>query len=444
MGEIVIRDGKVVPSLDQYRRLRGTTLFGLFVLIMFFGGFGLWAASAPLNSAVVGSGVFVVVNDRQKVQHREGGIVSEILARDGDRVVLGETLVRLSPDLSRAEYYAAQLQVIDLQIRRARLEAQRDLQNYVSLPEIDLDTVTWQDVEGIIEAQSKAFQSRYNSYTGQVDILESRSNQLEKAIEGQSLQIASISKQHELLVEELQNVQDLFAKGLERRARLLALQREAASLDGQKGRLIAELARNRLAQGESQLQVINLRNSYVSEAADQLKEVQTQLDSARQRLSAAKDIFTRLDVVAPMSGIVVNSQVSTLGGVVAPGEILMEVVPDQDKLMVKARIRPQDVESLSPGMDVNLNLVSFSQRKIPVVHGTLTSVSADVLTDPNTGLSYYEARIEMDGTNISGVSVEEIIPGMPVDVMIQTAARTALDYAIEPLARSLNRAMKEQ
>lgn len=444
MGEIVLRDGKVIPSLEQYRKLRGTTLFGVVAISVFFGGFGLWAATAPLNSAVVGSGLFVVASDRQQVQHREGGIVSEILARDGDKVEKGQTLVRLSPVLPLAEFNAARLQVVDLELRRARLEAQRDLNSSLSFPPFDKGGVLAADIEAIIAAQAKAFETRYDSYMGQVKILESRASQLEKAVEGQTLQIASIATQHSLIIEELDNIQDLVEKGLERRGRLLALQREAASLDGQKGRLMAERARNQLAQGEAQLQVINLRNAYVSEAADQLKDVQSQLDTARQRLSAARDILSRLAITAPMSGVVVNSAVSTVGGVVAPGQVLMEVVPVQDKLVVKARIRPQDVEALSAGMDVKLNLVAFSQRNIPVVHGNLTAVSADILTDEKTGQIYYEARVEVHEDSLDGVLVSDIVPGMPADVMIQTGARTALDYAIEPLARSFERALKEQ
>lgn len=443
MGEVLLHDGKVPPDLKRYRTLRGTAMFGICVIMIFFGGFGFWAASAPMNSAIVGSGVFVVTSNRQKVQHREGGIVSEILARDGDHVLEGQTLVRLSPNLPLAEYNAARLQVADLEIRRARLEAQRNLKSTINLSRVDLGSIDQKEVESIILAQTQAFETRFMSYTGQVDILQNRAEQLEKAIDGQSLQIQSIATQHGLIMEELKNVQDLFEKGLERRGRMLALEREAAALDGQKGRLIAERARNRLAEGEAQLQIINLRNSYVSEAAEQLKDVQAQLDSARQRLYAAQDILGRLDVVAPMSGVVVNSNVSTVGGVVAPGDTLMEVVPLQDELLVKAKIRPQDVESLSSGMAVNLNLVSFSQRNIPVVQGKLDNISADVLIDQNSGMSYYEAKILIEG-DIDGVTLDEIVPGMPVDVMIPINARTALDYAIEPLARSFNRALKEQ
>lgn len=442
MGEVVLRNGKVLPNLEQYRTLRGVALFGMCVIIIFFGGFGFWAASAPMNSAVIGSGVFVVTSNRQQVQHREGGIVNEILARDGDRVISGQPLVRLSPNLPLAEYNAARLQVIDLEIRRSRLEAQRDLKIAFNMSESDLRGLSLAEVESIVLAQTEAFASRYTSYTGQVQILENRAEQLEKAVQGQSLQIKSIATQHSLIMEELKSVRDLLAKGLERRGRLLALEREAAALDGQKGRLIAERARNRLAEGEAQLQIINLRNGYVSEATDQLKDVQTQLDSARQRLYAAEDILGRLDVVAPMSGVVVNSKVSTVGGVIAPGDTLMEVVPLQDDLLVKAKIRPQDVEALSAGMAVNLNLVSFSQRNIPVVQGVLNTISADVLIDQNTGMSYYEARISLED-KIDGVGLEEIVPGMPVDVMITTGARTAIDYVIEPLVRSFNRALKE-
>lgn len=444
MSDLVAMDGRLLPSAESKRRLRGTALAGLTVVLVFFGGFGLWAATAPLNSAVVAGGQFVVASNRQLVQHREGGIVAAINARDGDRVVAGQELLRLDEVQPRAEYEAAMMSVRDLEAHAARLRAQRELREKIAFPQWLLAIQDDPRVAELVEVQTKAFSSRREMYVGQLDILASREEQLREVVDGLSLEIEAVERQRNFIEEELVGVRGLFDKGLAMKPRLLALEREAVALDGQRGRLVAERARNEVAAGETRLQAINLRNTFVSEASSELNDVQARLELARQRLAAAEDVLKRLTITAPMSGVIVNAKVHTVGGVAPPGETLMEIVPSEDRVVAEVQVRPDEVDSVSPGMMARLTLVAFSHRDLAAVEGAVSVVSADALVDPITGAPFFKVRIDVDETSLSGVALDEIVPGMPLEAMIQIGARTALDYAIEPLKRSFDRALREQ
>lgn len=444
MSELVAMDGRMLPSAESKRRLRGTVFAGVSVIAVFFGGFGLWAATAPLNSAVVAGGSFVVASNRQAVQHREGGIVAEIRARDGDRVVAGDLLIRLDGTLPRTEFEAAMLAVRDLEAQAARLRAHRNLDRTIEFPAWLVAASDDPRVGSLLQAQTNAFLSRLEMYVGQLDILQSREQQLREVVAGLSEEIDAVERQRVFIDEELVGVRSLFGKGLAVKPRLLALEREAVALDGQRGRLVAERARNEVAAGETRLQALNLRNAYVSEASSELNDVQARLEVARQRLAAAEDVLGRIAIVAPMSGVVMNARVHTVGGVVPPGETLMEVVPSDDRIVAEVQVRPDDVDSLAPGMQARLTLAAFNQRDVLGATGVVEVVSADALIDPMTGMPFFKVRIDVDEASLDGVAMDQIVPGMPVEAMIQTGARTAFEYVIEPLARSFDRAMREQ
>lgn len=414
--------------------------FGLIVIALFLGGFGAWAGFAPLESAAIAPGVVSVSGKRKTVQHLEGGIVAELPVREGEVVAAGQALVVLDDTQARASFSLLRAQHRSAAALKARLEAERDGLAGIRWPASLREAGARDDVlateERIFRARARSLANRTAIYRRQIEQLRAEAAGLEEEVETQDRQLG-------LLEEEIAALGGLVAKGVEGKPRLLALKRTKAEVAGSRARNRSQVARVGQRVEETLLAIAELGNERLSGVVGELREVQTRMSDLREHLESARNVLTRTRVLAPVAGTVVNLRVFTRGGVVGPGEPLMELVPAGDRLVVEARVEPTDIDSVHPGLGAKVRLTAFSQLETPPLPGKVTRVSADRLVDAMTGAPYYEARIALDAEQ-PALAELKLQPGMPAEVMIVTGERTALEYLLEPIVTSLGRALREE
>ncbi len=435
-------DGReIVPA--RKTATRGLTLVGCVVVLMLFGGIGTWAATAQLDSAAIAPGVVAVDSNWRTIQHLEGGIVEEIFVREGDVVERGQLLLQL--DATRAQ--ATQLIIggqLDLAVAtEARLIAERDGAAEVVFPADLLAREGNPELDMVLAGQRLLFGARQESLTGETEILRQRIEQLRDEIDGFSVQQDARLRQLELIEQELSGLRDLFEEGYVTRSRILALEREAERLRGERGEDLASIARTQAAIGEAELQILQLEKSMQEQIVAELRDVQAQIFDLEQRMIGATDLLDRIDIHAPTAGTILGLSVHTVGGVIAPGDDIMHIVPLDDSLTIKARVRPDDIENVFVGHSAEVRMSGLSQRTTPTLHGRVVTISADLLNDQASGDDYYEARVEIGADQMARLTDVELIPGMPAEVLILTGERTALDYLLDPIVGSVNRSFRE-
>jgi HlyD family type I secretion membrane fusion protein len=425
-------------------RLHGLMLGGVLAIALFFGGLGSWAALAPLASAAVAPGLVTVESNRKTVQHLDGGIISELLVRNGDRVARGQVLLRLEDVESRSEFDLLQGRRLALAAQQARLAAERDGAADIALsPELSERQADPQVAE-VIAGQRQILDSRNQVIAGQTAVLEQRIGQYGAEIGSLEAQSASGKAQLRLISEELSGVAELVRKGLERKSRLLALQREAARLEGMQGDYDGRITRARQSIAEARMEMLNLKRQRDSETVSELRDVQVELAEVSERLRVAEARLQRTEIAAPLDGVVLNLRYFTNGGVVEPGAPILDIVPEAESLVIDAQLDPVNIDEVHAGLAAQVRLTAFKQRITPVLSGLVTQVSADVLTDDRSGRPYYAARIEISRAELDRLGGAGLYPGMPVEVIIETGQRTALDYLIAPVTDSFAHAFREE
>jgi HlyD family secretion protein len=433
-----------VPTPTSPRtRLRGVTLAGNLLILCFVLGLGTWSGFAPLESAAVASGVVESESSRKTIQHLEGGIIRKILVADGDVVRAGQTLISLEDTKARAEVQSLQGQLWDATAREARLQAEQHGLERVSFPaKLEMMQNESPPVAAVLAAQQGIFETRRQVFQSQAAVNREKRSQVEKEIEGLRAQESAASRRVEIVREEAATVAMLVDKGLERRPRLLNLQREMADIEGRRGEIVAQIARAEQVINESQVTLLKLESDRQNEISQSLREAQNQIFQIRERLQAADDQLLRTAVRAPEDGVVTELRIHTLGGVIGAGAPLMDLVPSQDRLIVTARVRPEDIDVVRPGLSADVNLLPYNQRRVPRIQGTVTHVSADRLVDKRTDQPYYAARIRVHPL-IAGINGLQIVPGMPAQVFIKTGSGTVALYALRPLLDSFHNAFRE-
>jgi HlyD family secretion protein len=425
-------------------RLRGVTLAGNLLILCFVLGLGTWSGFAPLESAAVASGVVESESSRKTIQHLEGGIVREILVGDGDVVRAGQTLISLEDTKARAEAQSLQGQLWDATAREARLQAEQHGEERVSFPEkLEVAQNANPSVAAVLAGQQNIFETRRQVFQSQAAVNREKRSQVEKEIEGLRAQESAASKRIEIVREEAATVAMLVSKGLERRPRLLNLEREMADIEGRRGEIVAQISRAEQVINESQATLLKLENDRQNEIAQALREAQNQIFQIRERLQAADDQLLRTAVKAPEDGVVTDLRIHTPGGVVAAGAPLMDLVPRQDRLIVTARVRPEDIDVVRPGLTADVNLLPYNQRRVPRLKGTVMHVSADRLVDRRTEQPYYAAKVRVEDPRIAEIDGLRMIPGMPAQVFIKTGRGTVALYALKPLLDSFGNAFHE-
>ena len=423
--------------LTPRTRLRSVTWIGNALVSFFVLGFGTWSTFAPLESAAIASGAVESETSRKTIQHLEGGIIKDILTADGDVVRAGQVLIILDDTKPRAEVESLQAQLWDATAREVRLKAEQQGKERVSFPNSEDPAAA-----SVLARQQDIFDTRRQVFQSQIAVIREKRSQVEKEIIGLKAQANAAGQRASIVREEEAMVAELVSKGLERRPRLLNLQREMADIDGRRGEITAQISRAEQVISESQATLLKMESDRQNEIAQSLREAQNQTFQLRERLRTADDLLSRTQVKAPEDGVITELRVHTPGGVVGAGAALMDLVPLQDRLVVTARVRPEDIDVVRPGLKADVHLLPYNQRRVPRLEGIVAQVSADRLIDKRTDQPYYAAKIRVQDPRISEGGVQ-IIPGMPTQVFIKTGRGTVALYALRPLLDSFNNAFRE-
>lgn len=416
---------------------------GLAVVAIAFGGFGTWAATAPLNSAAVAHGEVKVETYRKTIQHREGGIVRAVLVADGDRVTAGQPLLQLDDTSIRARWTQLKNQYWDQLGNKARLTAERDGSDTIDFAAAFAGEASPR-VDEIRHTQENLFHARRDLLAGQVAVLNKRIDSMRREADSVEAERQSKDRQLAIIREELGTVEQLVQRGLDRRPRLLQLRREAERLQGERDDHGASIARISQSIAGTELDIANIRSTHLQQVAADLDKAGNDIRDLEQQITAAEDALTRTIIRAPKDGVVVGLKVHTVGQVLQPGEDVMDVVPAHDGLIVEARVQPEDIDRVHVGVKADVRLHSFVRSLTPPVKGTVTQVSADLMRDPrNNNQAYYLARIALDPQGV-GKLPGPLTPGMQGDVLISTGERSALEYLLAPLSRAMAVAMRER
>ena len=434
------------PSAEQGARgsIQLHLIIGLAVVVVLAGGLGGWASTAEISGALIAPGSIVVESNVKKVQHPTGGVVGEVLARDGDIVKAGDILVRLDDTVTKASL-AIVTKNLDAQwARAARLEAEQRGLDKISFPPQLTSRISDPDVKSLILSESKLFEVRVNGRTGQKAQLRERITQLNEEIAGLSAQEKAKDQEIALVEKELAGVRDLYDKHLVQISRLTTLERDAARLNGERAQYIASRAQAKGKITETELQIIQVDKDMVSEVSKDLRETNDKIGEFVERKVTAEDQLRRDDIRSPQDGMVLQSAVHTVGGVITAGDAIMMIVPQADDLQVEAKVNPQDIDKLQIGQKTLLRLSAFNQRTTPELNGAVNRVSPDVTTDQRTGQSYYTIRVSMPPEEVARLGDVKLIPGMPVEAFVQTGDRTLISYLMKPLSDQLMRAFREK
>jgi HlyD family secretion protein len=419
-------------------------IIGLAVVAILAGGLGGWASTAEISGALIAPGAIVVDSNVKKVQHPTGGVVGELLARDGDIVKAGDVIVRLDDTVTKASLAIVTKNLDGLLARAARLQAEQQGLTKIVFPATLLDRADDPDVKNVIASETKLFEVRTTGRVGQKAQLRERITQLNEEIAGLTAQEKAKDQEIALVEKELVGVNSLYDQHLVQISRLTTLQRDAARLNGERAQFVASRAQAKGKITETELQIIQVDKDLVSDVSKDLREANDKIGEFVERKVTAEDQLRRTDIRAPQDGMVLQSTVHTVGGVITAGDAIMMIVPQADALSVEAKVNPQDIDKLQIGQKTLLRLSAFNQRTTPELNGVVARVSPDVTTDQRTGQSYYTIRVSMPPEEVARLGDVKLIPGMPVEAFVQTGDRTLLSYLIKPLRDQLMRAFREK
>ncbi|MEM1045528.1 MAG: HlyD family type I secretion periplasmic adaptor subunit [Pseudomonadota bacterium] len=412
-------------------------------------GLGGWAAVANISGAVVAPGQVQVKGNSKRIQHREGGIIGKIAVKDGDRVSAGDLLIQLDDTLVRTNLAVIEKQLVEFTARETRLIAERDDLSDVSFPEwlAELganDSADGRNALNAMRGEERLFVTRREMLTGQVAQLKERIQQFELQSEGLVSQRDAKDEEIKIIDAELESLQDLLDRGLVSKPRVLELQRNTTRLRGEHGALISEIAVAKGRISETRLTIIQTAQDRQEQVLSQLREVQAEIVRLTEQRIAARDQLRRIDIRAPQNGIIHELAFHTIGGVIQPGETILNIVPDGFDLIVEARVTPTDRDQTAAGQAAVITFSAFSQRTTPQMHGTVETISADLTVDEATGANYFSAQIVLNEGEKERLGDLELVPGMPAETFIQTQERTVLSFLLKPLTDNLRRAFREE
>ena len=427
-----------VQALKQARR------FGYGALVVFAAALAVWSSTTTLSGAVIASGQFVSETDLKKVQHQSGGVVAALHVREGSRVQAGDLLIRLDETIARANLAIASRQINELQARGARLEAERDQTAAIAFPAALTSRADQPEIAALMAAEDHLFAARASARTGIRSQLEKRILQIRSMVSGLQEQKSAKQRESELIARELVGVRTLYQQKLVQITRLSQLEREAAALDGARGQLTAQMAEGQSRIAETELQIIQQAEELRAEALKELREIQGKLGELHEKKIAAEDQLARIEIRAPVSGIVHQLAVHTVGGVISPAEAAMLIVPSEDKLSLDARVAPTEIDQVTLGQAAVVRIQAFNQRTTPELKASVSRIAADVSRDPQSGAVFYLVRLHIPVDEIVRIGPLQVQSGMLAEVFMQTASRSPWQYLIQPLRDQLVRAFRER
>ncbi|WP_104663502.1 HlyD family type I secretion periplasmic adaptor subunit [Ensifer adhaerens] len=437
-----------MSSIDEddgvSRSIRNHLAAGLMTGLVLVGGTGAWAAMSTLAGAVVVPGHFVVDSYVKKVQHPTGGVVGEILVREGQEVSAGDVVMRLDATQTRAALAIVTKRLDELAARLARLEAERDDLAAIAFPGWLLGRRDNADVASAIRSERRLFEFRRESREGRKAQLRERIVQFQYEIEGLKAQELAYQRGGEVLEKEIAVLTGLREQRIVSDQRLNALKTQVATFGGERGEKIAFQAQAAGRISETRLQILQIDQDLKTEVGRELREVQAQLGEAVERRVAAEDQLKRVDIVAPQTGMVHQLSVHTVGGVVNPADPVMLIVPEGEDLALEVQVLPKDIDQIHLGQKALLRLSAFNLRTTPELSGAVSRIPADLTTDPRSGLSHYVVRLAVSREELKKLGSLTLVPGMPAEALIQTGDRTALSYLLKPLSDQISRAFREE
>ena len=426
------------------RAFEGELRTGLRALLIVGGVAGGWMTLVPLSGAVVVPGNLVVQSNVKTIQHPTGGVVAQIPVHNGMRVNAGDLLLRLDATQAQASLQVVSKQLDETRAKIARLVAERDGLPKPTIPPEMSSRLDDNNVKTVLASEASLFRARTTARESQKELLKSKVSQLGEEIVGLEAQVASKAKQLELIAGELTGVQELFEKRLVPIARLTALQREAARIEGERGQLISTIAETRTKVDEAKLQLVRLDQDVRTEVVKDLGEAQGKEAELSERSVAARDVLERIELRAPTSGVIHQLNAHTIGGVIRAGDAVMEVVPDSDDLQIEARLQPNDIDQVRKGQQAFVRFSAFNQRVTPQLKGQVSYVSPDTTRDQQTGTSYFTVRIMLPEEERRLLAGLQLMSGMPAEVFMQTGSRTMLSYLSKPIMDQFQRAFVER
>jgi HlyD family type I secretion membrane fusion protein len=432
--------------VDVPRSIRGQTIVGLLLLVLTFGGFGVWAFTAPLAAAVVAQGSFVATGQNKIIQHLEGGIIDKIFVEEGDHVEEGDPIVRLDETAARANERQLILRRARLEAINARLLAEYNGDEKVNFPRFLLDQRSDPEVAAILESQSLSFQASRRKLESDLSLLHSNMESLEHRAKGYMLERQAMVRQVVLLKEELAGKLILLDQGFMRKPETNAVRRAIADAEGQIGKLAAEASETESQIEKHRGQLKQVEASYRQAAVDELQAIEAELDSVREQTRSAENILRRVVIEAPVSGTVVRLHYHTSGGVIESGKSIVEIIPTDVPLIIETQIARTEIDSVRVGQPVAVRLTALNRRTTPVLDGSVYYVSADSIPDsnPSQPREFYVARIRLASSELRRVPGFSPTPGMPAEIMIKTQERTFFSYLSRPILDSMQRAFREQ
>lgn len=436
----------LLPRIDVEEAEEATRLVkgGLWVIVICFGFIGSWIVFAPLSGAVIAPGVVKVDMNRKVVQHQEGGIIQEILVRDGDQVSQGQLLMVLNDVRVDASYELTRQQLDSERARGVRLTAERDNQKAPNYPE-DLMARAQKDsrIKEFVDRETALFETKLSTLNSQIALLKAQISQTRQEQTALEQQIAADSKALNLQLEQLKQQQELIKQGFISQARLLEMQRSVAEYESKKAERVAELAKAKQRQTELELKVLGMRNTYTQTATDELKENANRVFDLQEKLRPSVDAAERQRITAPVAGEVVDMKFTSIGAIIGPRDPILDIVPKQAKLIIEGRIRTEDINHVHPGSIADVRLIAFNQRVTPVVEGKVTYVSADRLVDRASNQPYYQINVDLSPESLKEAGNLTLQAGMPVEMFVKTVERTVLQYLTDPVTAFLRRSLRE-
>lgn len=443
MGAIAHRDHDCYA--DVPRSIRRHAAFGLLLLLVSFGGFGAWAFLAPLAAAVIAQGSFVATGQNNTVQHLEGGIIKDIMVAEGDNVRVGQPLIKLDETAAMANERQLMLRLARLEAINARLAAEQQLSEELVFPNFLTFQERNSEIAEILRSQRDNFQVSKRKLDSDMSLLRSNIRSLEFRAQGYQLQRESMMAQLELLRAEREDKLTLLRQGFIRRTETNAIERAIADAEGQVGRLEAEVNETNAQIEKLRQQMDQTRAAYKQAAVDELQSIEAELDAVREQSRNAENILRRSLITAPVDGTIVRMHYNTPGGVIESGKPIIEILPTEVPLIIETLVPRTDIDSVRIGQKAIVRMVALNQRTTPVLNGTVDYVSADSLPDNANGVprEVYVSRISVPASELSRIAGFSPTPGMPVEIMIQTAERTFFSYISQPIVDSMTRAFRE-